>query len=71
MIKTYKGGYDGKGNKKINNKDELNSFSVEANSDKLLIEEWVDYKNEFALVGSRDLDGTIRFFPFLISRMCT
>ena len=65
MIKSYKGGYDGKGNKKINSKDALNSFLVEAHSDEWLIEEWVDYKNEFALVGSRDFDGTIRFFPIV------
>ncbi len=65
MVKSYKGGYDGKGNKKINTKDDLNSFLVETNSDEWLIEEWVDYKNEFALVGSRDFDGTIRFFPIV------
>ena len=65
MVKSYKGGYDGKGNKKINSKDDLNSFLVEANSDEWLIEEWVDYKNELALVGSRDIDGTIRFFPIV------
>ena len=65
MIKSYKGGYDGKGNKKINSEDDLNSFLVEANSDEWLIEEWVDYKNELALVGSRDFDGTIRFFPIV------
>ena len=63
MIKSYKGGYDGKGNIKINTKEDLNDFFVETNSDEWIIEEWVDYKNEFALVGSRDFDGTIRFFP--------
>ncbi len=63
MIKSYKGGYDGKGNRKINNKEDLNSFFGETNSDEWLIEEWVDYKNELALVGSRDFDGTIRLFP--------
>lgn len=63
MIKSYKGGYDGKGNRKINSKEDLNSFFGESNSDEWLIEEWIDYKNEFALVGSRDFDGTIRFFP--------
>ncbi len=65
MIKSYKGGYDGKGNIKINTKEDLNSFLVKTNSDEWLIEEWVDYKNEFALVGSRDFDGTIRFFPIV------
>tara|TARA_S200000501_G_scaffold311465_1_gene302046 strand:+ start:832 stop:2022 length:1191 start_codon:yes stop_codon:yes gene_type:complete len=63
MVKSYKGGYDGKGNKKINSKDDLTSFLLEANSNEWLIEEWVDYKNELALVGSRDFDGKIRFFP--------
>ena len=63
MFKSYKGGYDGKGNKKINSKDELDSFLVEVNTDEWLIEEWVDYKNELALVGSRDNEGEIRFFP--------
>ena len=63
MLKSYKGGYDGKGNAKINTKEDLNSFLAEAKSDEWLIEEWVDYKNELALVGSRDFDGKIRFFP--------
>ncbi len=63
MVKSFKGGYDGKGNKKINSKEDLNSFLVGADSDDWLIEEWIDYKNELALVGSRDFDGTIRFFP--------
>ena len=60
MIKSYKGGYDGKGNTKINTREDLNSFFVETNSEEWIIEEWVDYINEFALVGSRDFDGTIR-----------
>ena len=63
MLKSYKGGYDGKGNTKINTKEDLNSFLAEAKSDEWLIEEWVDYKNELALVGSRDFEGKIRFFP--------
>ena len=65
MVKSFKGGYDGKGNRKINSKDELDLFIIEAKSDDWLIEEWVDYNHEFALVGSRDLDGTIRFFPIV------
>ncbi len=64
MVKSYKGGYDGKGNRKINSYEDLNSF-LETNSDECLIEEWVDYKNELALVGSRDFDGSIRFFPLV------
>ena len=40
MIKSYKGGYDGKGNRKINSYEDLNSF-LETNSDECLIEEWL------------------------------
>ncbi|ABM71965.1 phosphoribosylaminoimidazole carboxylase [Prochlorococcus marinus str. MIT 9515] len=65
MVKSLKGGYDGKGNKKINNKEDLNSFLVGAESDDWLIEEWIDYKKELALVGSRDFDGKIRLFPIV------
>ena len=65
MVKSYKGGYDGKGNTKINSKEELNSFLIETNSDEWLIEEWVDYESELALVGSRDFNGRIRFFPIV------
>ena len=65
MVKSYKGGYDGKGNKKINGKEDLEIFLTGTNSDEWLIEEWVDYKNELAIVGSRDLDGKIRVFPIV------
>ena len=65
MLKSYKGGYDGKGNKKINSKEELDLFLTKNNLDEWLLEEWVDYKNELALVGSRDSDGEIRFFPIV------
>ena len=65
MLKSYKGGYDGKGNKKINSKEELDLFLTKNNLEEWLIEEWVDYKNELALVGSRDSDGEIRFFPIV------
>ena len=65
MAKSNKGGYDGKGNKKINTKEELNSFLNENNSDEWLIEEWIDFEHELALVGSRDHNGKIRVFPIV------
>ena len=65
MAKSNKGGYDGKGNKKIKTKEELNSFLNENNSDEWLIEEWIDFENELALVGSRDHNGKIRVFPIV------
>ena len=65
MAKSFKGGYDGKGNKKINNKEDLKSFIKSTNSNDWLLEEWVDFDKEFALVGSRDQEGKIRLFPIV------
>ena len=65
MAKSNKGGYDGKGNKKIHNKEDLDSFLIEHHSYEWLIEEWIDYEHELALVGSRDKEGKIRVFPIV------
>ncbi len=65
MAKSNKGGYDGKGNKKIHNLDELDSFLVQNDYDEWLIEEWINYDSELALVGSRDQNGKIRVFPIV------
>ncbi len=65
MAKKYKGGYDGKGNKKISCKDEFNSFINNISSDEWILEDWVPFEKEFALVGSRDTLGKIRLFPIV------
>ena len=74
MAKSFKGGYDGKGNKKINNEEDLKSFIDKTNSNDWLFEEWVDFEKEFALVGSRDHSGEIRLFPivetFQVNNIC-
>ena len=65
MAKSDKGGYDGKGNKKIINKEELKSFIDKKNEDNCILEEWIDFDKELALVGSRDKYGKIRIFPLV------
>jgi len=65
MAKNSKGGYDGKGNRKIVDQEDLNSFFSQNNPEEWLIEEWVEYEKEFALVGSRDASGQIRLFPIV------
>ena len=74
MAKTFKGGYDGKGNKRISNLEDLHSWFDEIRSEDWLLEEWIHYKKEFALVGSRDSDGKIRLFPivetFQLNNVC-
>ena len=65
MAKSFKGGYDGKGNRKIYDEEDLNSFFSKNNPEEWLIEEWVEFEKEFALVGSRDTLGKIRLFPLV------
>jgi len=74
MAKNFKGGYDGKGNRKIVDQEDFNSFFSQNNPEEWLIEEWVEYEKEFALVGSRDASGKIRLFPivetFQLNNIC-
>ncbi len=65
MAKSYKGGYDGKGNKKISCEEELDDFLSLNKSEEWIFEEWIDYEKEIALIGSRDKDGVIRVFPLV------
>tara|TARA_Y100001933_G_scaffold70580_1_gene71931 strand:+ start:4051 stop:5244 length:1194 start_codon:yes stop_codon:yes gene_type:complete len=74
MAKSFKGGYDGKGNRKIEDEEDLKSFLIQNDSEEWLLEEWVEYEKEFALVGSRDSLGNIRLFPivetFQLNNVC-
>ena len=63
MAKSFKGGYDGKGNKRIASITDYEFFLSQISSEEWILEEWVDYDNEFALIGSRDINGVIRLFP--------
>ncbi len=65
MAKTFKGGYDGKGNKKIKSKEELELFISQSSTEEWIVEEWVEFEKELALVGSRDIKGKIRLFPIV------
>ena len=65
MAKSFKGGYDGKGNKKISSKEELDNFLNMNISEEWIIEEWIEYEKEIALIGSRDSEGVIRVFPLV------
>ena len=65
MAKSNKGGYDGKGNTKLSTKEDLKTFLNKNTKNEWLLEEWINYKNELALVGSRDSSGVIRFFPIV------
>ena len=65
VIKTCRGGYDGKGQLKIVSKDDIAEaalFADEAGS-KCIIEQWISFDKEISVIFSRSQTGTISFFP--------
>ncbi len=65
MAKLSRGGYDGKGNKVIRNKGDLEELINSEDSNQWFLEKWVPYEKELALVVSRDINGRIRSLPLV------
>jgi len=65
MAKASRGGYDGKGTVVLRDIDGLAQFLRAVPADDWLLESWVDYELELALVVSRDQRGRIRHFPLV------
>ena len=65
VIKTCHGGYDGKGQLKINSMDDLEKVEnfVEEKGEKYIIEEWITHDKEISVVLTRHASGEISFFP--------
>ena len=65
MAKASRGGYDGKGTVVLRDIDGLAQLLRAVPADDWLLECWVDYELELALVVSRDQRGRIRHFPLV------
>ena len=65
MAKASRGGYDGKGTVVLRDIDGLAQLLRAVPADDWLLESWVDYELELALVVSRDQRGLIRHFPLV------
>ena len=65
MAKACRGGYDGKGTVVLDDIDALAQLLRTVPADDWLLESWVDYELELALVVSRDQRGRIRHFPLV------
>jgi len=65
MAKASRGGYDGKGTVVLRDIDGLAQLLRLVPADDWLLESWVDYELELALVVSRDQRGRIRHFPLV------
>lgn len=65
VIKTCQGGYDGKGQLKINSIADLSLVEqfTDENGDRFIIEKWLTFDREISIVLTRDRKGKISFFP--------
>ncbi len=63
MAKAAYGGYDGKGTRVLQNLNDLTRLLRNVDPKDWLIESWISYEQELALVVSRDSQGRIRSLP--------
>lgn len=63
ILKTARGGYDGKGQKRVNSEEELKAALAEFGNVPCILEEVVDFQREFSMILVRGQDGDMRFYP--------
>jgi 5-(carboxyamino)imidazole ribonucleotide synthase len=64
VIKTCRGGYDGKGQLKLETEaDKAAAVKFAEEKKHCIIEEWIMFDKEISVVFSRSITGEIRFFP--------
>ncbi len=65
MAKAASGGYDGKGTRILENLNDLAHHLRNVRAQDWLLESWVNFERELALVVSRDRQGRIRHLPLV------
>jgi len=65
MAKAATGGYDGLGTRVIRSTEALAELLRAVDVEEWLLETWVDYERELALVVSRDAQGRVRALPLV------
>lgn len=64
VIKTCRGGYDGKGQLKLTSPDQIEEAVAFAEEHQhCIIEQWISFDKEISVVFTRAQDGNIAFFP--------
>ncbi|HLS07485.1 5-(carboxyamino)imidazole ribonucleotide synthase [Lentibacillus sp.] len=64
VVKTVSGGYDGKGQLKINTNDDIKTAcEFTDQNDVCMIEQWIPFDKEISVVFTRGQSGEITFFP--------
>lgn len=65
VLKTSGFGYDGKGQIKLNNQDDIDKAWSLLSSDDAVIEKWISYKDEVSIIAARNLQGETAFYPVI------
>ncbi|WP_079708683.1 5-(carboxyamino)imidazole ribonucleotide synthase [Paraliobacillus ryukyuensis] len=64
VVKTCRGGYDGKGQVKLQTKEDLEAaVKLVEDNERVIVESWVPFDREISVVFTRFADGSISFFP--------
>ncbi|OLP64718.1 N5-carboxyaminoimidazole ribonucleotide synthase [Bacillus pumilus] len=63
VLKTCRGGYDGKGQFVINEKDQLNEAAALLTHGTCILESWVPFQMELSVIVTRSVHGEIAVFP--------
>ena len=64
VLKTVRGGYDGKGQLVIKNKaDEAIAYSWIDNETLFVLEQWIPFEKELSIIVARSTNGEIKTFP--------
>ena len=63
LLKTRKDAYDGRGNFKINSKEQISTALKAFEGKSLMVEEFIDFKMEVSVIAARSTSGEIKTFP--------
>ena len=65
LLKARRDAYDGRGNYKINNKDEIQTAFEYFKGQPIFLEKFVDFKMEVSVIASRNTKGEIKTYPLV------
>jgi len=65
LLKARRDAYDGRGNFKINSKDEIQKAFDYFQGQKLLLEKYIPFKMEVSVIASRNTKGQIKTYPLV------
>ena len=63
LLKTRRDAYDGRGNFKINSKEQISIALKAFDGKSLMVEEFIDFKMEVSVIAARSTNGEIQTFP--------